>query len=340
MMSSTARRPHTARDRGGSVRHAIAVVASRGCDARPNRIGGRGIANRTARASRAVISISSEARPALCGGSATRRCVGSASERQCRAIDVSNRRLRLAKLALAIAVASAAAWLLPGRPALAAEPDAAKGWIANALSFVLHLDKYLSGLVSRFGAGRTYGILTAIVFCETGLVVTPFLPGDSLLFAAGAFAALGVLEIRILLTTLFAAAVVGDALNYAIGAWIGRRVIDAGLIAPKHIAKTEAFYAKYGGKTVVLARFVPIVRTFAPFVAGIGSMRYADFAFYNIAGAALWVIGFTLLGFFFGNLPAVQHNFTAVVLAIVAVSVLPIVYEIWKARAEGSTPPQ
>ncbi|KAF8071019.1 dedA [Scenedesmus sp. PABB004] len=182
----------------------------------------------------------------------------------------------------------------------------------------------------------TYAILWGIVFCETGLVLTPFLPGDSLLFAAGAFAGMGQLSLGVLCAVFLSSAVLGDAVNYAIGNKLGRWALERRLLDPGHIARTEAFYAKYGGKTVVLARFVPIVRTFAPFVAGIGSMAYARFAAYNVGGAVLWTALFVGAGFFFGNMPVVQHNFTLVVLGIVAVSVLPVAWELWQARREAA----
>ena len=226
--------------------------------------------------------------------------------------------------------------MLVAAPLVVGEGGAgARALVDQALSWVLHLDKNLSSLIANHGTW-TYAVLFAIVFCETGLVVTPFLPGDSLLFACGAFCALGALKLPLILGLLFVAGVLGDALNYSLGAWVGTRAIESGLLKREYIDKTEEFYEKYGGKTVVLARFVPIVRTFAPFVAGVGSMEYPKFAQYNVAGAALWVGLFTGAGFFFGNLPFVQHNFTLVVLAIVALSVLPIVYEIITARREAA----
>ncbi|KAK9826371.1 hypothetical protein WJX81_003941, partial [Elliptochloris bilobata] len=196
----------------------------------------------------------------------------------------------------------------------------------GVLSFVLHLDKHLSEIIAQHGA-VTYGILFGIVFAETGFVLTPFLPGDSLLFAAGAFAALGSLKLTYLLAVFFVSAVLGDAVNYAVGNYVGARAIQQGIIKKVYIDKTEAYYRKHGGKTVVLARFIPIVRTFAPFVAGVGSMPYRAFALYNVGGAAVWTLSFVLAGYFFGNFPFVQKNFTLVVLAIVAISVLPVVYE-------------
>jgi membrane-associated protein len=196
---------------------------------------------------------------------------------------------------------------------------------------VLHLDKVLADLVTAWGPA-TYAALFGIVFAETGLVITPFLPGDSLLFATGALAAMGRLDVVALAATFIAAATLGDAVNYAIGSTLGSKALHSSLIKPDHVAKTRDFYAKYGGKTVVLARFVPIVRTFAPFVAGVGSMPYGQFALYNVAGAVLWTAVCVGAGFAFGNVPAVQENFGALVLGIVAVSLLPVAYEVWAAR--------
>jgi len=184
----------------------------------------------------------------------------------------------------------------------------------------------------------TYVILWTIVFCETGLVLTPFLPGDSLLFAAGAFAGLGKLSLGTLMAVFLSSAILGDAVNYAIGNKLGKWAMQKGIIQQAYITKTEKFYEKYGGKTVVLARFVPIVRTFAPFVAGVGSMPYGRFAMYNVVGAIVWAVLFVGGGYFFGNLPFVQKNFTAVVLAIVAVSVVPVIIELINARKEGQEP--
>ncbi|KAK9813226.1 hypothetical protein WJX72_011017 [[Myrmecia] bisecta] len=233
-----------------------------------------------------------------------------------------------------------ALWLVSPEGAVASAAHSSfslSGAAKGILDFALHLDKHLSEIVIKHGQ-TTYGILFAIVFCETGLVLTPFLPGDSLLFAAGAFAALGSLNFGLLLVTFITAAIIGDAVNYAVGNFLGAKAIESNLIKKAYIDKTEEFYSKYGGKTVVLARFVPIVRTFAPFVAGVGNMSYSQFALYNVGGAVLWSVLFTGAGFFFGNLPFVQHNFTLVVLAIVAVSVLPIAWEIWAAKRKPQPP--
>lgn len=198
------------------------------------------------------------------------------------------------------------------------------------MEFILHLDEYLSQIVSTYGV-FTYGILFAIVFAETGLVVTPFLPGDSLLFAAGAIAALGSLNIWFLLILLAASAIAGDTVNYSIGHFFGKKIVDnprITFINQEHIDKTQAFYKKYGGKTIIFARFVPIIRTFAPFVAGVGTMEYGRFIAFNIAGALLWVGLFTGLGYFFGNIPFIRENFHYAVLAVIGLSLVPVLYEL------------
>ncbi len=211
-------------------------------------------------------------------------------------------------------------------------------FLKEAVDVLLHLDKHLNEVIQNYGTW-THLILFAIVFCETGLVILPFLPGDSLLFAAGAFAAVpdNALHIGWLFVLLAAAAIIGDTVNYAIGKLLADRVAKGGLrfIKPAHLARTHAFYEKYGAKTIVLARFVPIVRTFAPFVAGVGSMKYGTFILYNIVGAVAWCGLFLLAGYFFGNLQPVKENFTLVILAIIVLSVLPIVYELIKARREA-----
>lgn len=206
-------------------------------------------------------------------------------------------------------------------------------WIQTALDFFMHLDVHLGEIIARYGAG-TYLVLLLIVFCETGLVITPFLPGDSLLFAAGAFAALGSLDPVLLIVLLAAAAIAGDTVNYWIGAAIGPRAFtgEIKLLKREHLERTHAFYEKHGGKTIILARFIPIIRTFAPFVAGIGSMQYTRFLVYNVVGGAVWVTLFVLAGYFFGNLPAVRKNFTYVIMAIILISVMPIAVEFVKSR--------
>jgi membrane-associated protein len=215
--------------------------------------------------------------------------------------------------------------------------------IAFFIDLFLHLDKHLGEIISQY-QNWTYLLLFAVIFMETGLVVTPFLPGDSLLFAAGTFAspALGSpLNIVLLYVLLCIAAVAGDTVNYWIGHYIGPRAFSGKnrFLKKEYLEKTEAFYAKHGGKTIILARFVPIVRTFAPFVAGVGKMSYFHFIAYNIVGGIAWVTIFTLGGYFFGNLPFVKENFSIVVIAIILISVLPMVYEFMKERMSRSAAP-
>ncbi len=209
-------------------------------------------------------------------------------------------------------------------------------WILQFVDYFIHLDQYLSELINAYG-GWTYAILFVIIFMETGFVVTPFLPGDSLLFAAGTFAALGDLNVWGLIGLLFLAAFLGDTANYWIGHRLGDAVYSGNIrwINQDYIDRTHAFYEKHGGKTIFLARFVPIIRSFAPFVAGVGRMSYGYFVSYNIIGAAVWVPTFTLAGYFFGNIPAVKHNFTLVIFGIIAVSLIPAFWETWKARQES-----
>lgn len=202
------------------------------------------------------------------------------------------------------------------------------------IDLFLHLDRTLGNVIKEYGEW-TYLLLFAIVFCETGLVVTPFLPGDSLLFAAGAFAALGSLSAPWLILSLAAAAVLGDTLNYWVGHSLGRRLVAARggrLIRREHLARTESFYEKYGAKTIVIARFVPIVRTLAPFVAGLGRMSYLRFMGWNLAGGIGWVVAGILSGYLFGTMPLVRKNFSLVILAIVILSLLPAVFELLRAR--------
>jgi len=206
--------------------------------------------------------------------------------------------------------------------------------LASLIDFILHIDQHLIELTQTYGLW-IYAILFLIVFCETGLVVTPFLPGDSLLFAAGAVAALGGMNVHIAAALLLAAAVIGDAVNFAIGKYFGEKLFakpDSRVFKREYLDKTHAFYEKYGGKTIILARFVPIVRTFAPFVAGMGDMHYGRFIRYNIIGALVWVGLLTYAGYFFGELPAVKNNFGLVVIGIIVVSVLPMAVEIAKAK--------
>lgn len=206
--------------------------------------------------------------------------------------------------------------------------------LASLIDFILHIDQHLIELTQTYGLW-IYAILFLIVFCETGLVVTPFLPGDSLLFAAGAVAALGGMNVHMAAALLLAAAVIGDAANFAIGKYFGEKLFakpDSRVFKREYLDKTHAFYEKYGGKTIILARFVPIVRTFAPFVAGMGDMHYGRFIRYNIISALMWVGLLTYAGYFFGELPAVKNNFGLVVIGIIAVSVLPMAVEIAKAK--------
>jgi membrane-associated protein len=215
--------------------------------------------------------------------------------------------------------------------------------MADLIDLVLHVDVYLLDLVNTYG-GWVYGVLVAIVFAETGLVVTPILPGDSLLFAAGALAAVGALDVRLVLVLLVAAAVAGDAVNYSIGRAIGTRVIRRAetdprwrrWINPAHIAKAHEFFERHGGKAIVLARFMPIIRTFVPFVAGAAEMTYPSFALYNVAGGVAWVGICVGAGYVFGNVPIVKENFTLVALGIVAVSLLPMVIEYLRHRRASS----
>jgi len=204
------------------------------------------------------------------------------------------------------------------------------------IDFVLHLDEYLSEIISNYGAW-TYGILFVVIFIETGLVVTPFLPGDSLLFAAGSFAALGALNPVYLFILLSFAAVIGDTVNYSIGHYIGPRAFSGEIkfLKKEHLDRTHEFYEKHGGKTIILARFIPIIRTFAPFVAGIGAMSYGKFISYNLIGGVAWVALFTFGGYYFGNLPFVRNNFEIVIFAIIFISFIPPVLEFFKARRES-----
>lgn len=208
-------------------------------------------------------------------------------------------------------------------------------WLKDFIDIFLHLDAHMREVLVQYG-GWTYAILFLIIFCETGLVVTPFLPGDSLLFAAGSFAALGDLNPWALGALLIVAAVLGDMVNYACGRYFGAKLFkpDARILKTAHLDRTYAFYERYGSKTIVLARFVPIVRTFAPFVAGMGGMRYPHFFLYNVLGAVLWVVLCMAAGYAFGNIPLVKDHFSLVVLGIIALSVLPMALEGWKAWRE------
>jgi len=204
--------------------------------------------------------------------------------------------------------------------------------------FFIHLDRYLGLIIQAFG-NWTYVIFFLVIFCETGLVVTPFLPGDSLLFGLGTFAALGLLEIEWLLILLSIAAVAGNMVNYAIGQFVGPKVFhkeNVRFLNKEYLDRTHRFYEKHGGKTIVIARFIPIIRTFAPFVAGIGNMTYTRFTLYNVLGSIAWVTIFIAGGYYFGNLPVVKRNFTLVIFAIIIISVLPIVFEYIRQRSRPS----
>lgn len=207
------------------------------------------------------------------------------------------------------------------------------------VDFILHIDVHLAELVAQYGIW-IYAILFLILFCETGLVVTPFLPGDSLLFVAGALAALpgNDLNVHLMVALLVVAAVLGDAVNYTIGRLFGERLFsnpNSKIFRRSHLDKTHAFYARHGGKTIILARFVPIVRTFAPFVAGMGHMSYRHFALFNVTGALLWVLLFSYAGYLFGDLPVVQENLKLLIVGIILVSILPGVIEVWRHRRQA-----
>ena len=207
--------------------------------------------------------------------------------------------------------------------------------LRQLLDFFIHLDRHLAEIISQYGTW-TYAILFAIIFVETGLVIMPLLPGDSLLFAAGSFAALGALNVWVLMALLIVAAILGDTLNYWIGNRIGPRAFsgDIRFLRREYLDRTREFYARHGGKTIILARFIPIVRTFAPFVAGVGQMNYPRFLAYNIVGAVVWVTLFTGAGYMFGNIPAVKERFSLVILAIIILSVLPVAVEVIKGWRE------
>ena len=210
-------------------------------------------------------------------------------------------------------------------------------FITYLIDLFLHLDEHLSAVIQSYGTW-TYALLFLIIFLETGLVVTPFLPGDSLIFAAGAFAGLGSLNVWVLFFLLSAAAILGDTANYWIGHYIGPRAFNGEIrfLKKEYLDRTHEFYERHGGKTIILARFIPIIRTFAPFVAGIGAMTYGHFIAYNVIGGVAWVALFTFGGYFFGNLKFVQDNFSLVVLAIIFISILPGVVEFFKERSRSA----
>jgi membrane-associated protein len=209
--------------------------------------------------------------------------------------------------------------------------------ILQFIDIFIHLDKYLTTIIQNYGTW-TYLILFAIIFCETGLVVLPFLPGDSLIFAAGALAALGALDIKWLIILMCLAAVAGDTVNYWIGWWVGPKIFqkeNVKLLNKKHLMEAHAFYEKYGGITIILARFMPFIRTFAPFVAGIGTMSYWRFMSYNVIGGIAWINIFGWLGYYFGNMPYIKKNFSLVIIAIVVISVMPAVIEYFKRKRQA-----
>ncbi|PIT10141.1 DedA family protein [Snodgrassella alvi] len=201
--------------------------------------------------------------------------------------------------------------------------------ITTLIDFILHIDQHLQFIVTQYGIW-IYVILFVLIFCETGLVVTPFLPGDSLLFAAGGIAAVGEMNIHLMVVLLLAAAIIGDAINFSIGKKFGTHLFanpQSRIFRQIYLQKTQEFYAKHGGKTIIIARFVPIVRTFAPFVAGMGHMHYGQFLRYNCIGAILWVVLFSYAGYFFGNLPFIKQNLSLILIIIIAISLLPAIIE-------------
>jgi len=211
--------------------------------------------------------------------------------------------------------------------------------LTTLFDVALHLDRHLQGLVATYGAW-VYLILFLIIFCETGLVVTPFLPGDSLLFVAGAVAAAGGMNIHLLVMLLIIAAVLGDAVNYGVGHYIGARVFkstQSRWLNPRHLERAHAFYEHHGGKTIIIARFVPIIRTYAPFVAGAASMFYPKFALYNITGAVLWVVSLGYAGYFFGNIPVIKNNLSIVIIGIIILSIMPGVFEYLRHRRRAAS---
>lgn len=211
--------------------------------------------------------------------------------------------------------------------------------ILKFIDLFIHLDKHISLVLQMFG-GWTYLIVFLIIFCETGLVVTPILPGDSLLFGLGTFAAKGDLDPWLLIVLLSIAAILGDTVNYAVGKFVGPKIFhkdDVRFFKKEYLDRTHRFYEKHGGKTIIIARFIPIIRTFAPFVAGIGAMTYTRFIIYNIVGGITWISSFVLGGYYFGNLPFVKNNFTLVIIAIIIISVLPGVFEYIRHRRQAAS---
>jgi len=214
-------------------------------------------------------------------------------------------------------------------------------FVKKLIDIALHLDQYLSAIISQYGLW-TYAILFAVIFIETGFVVMPFLPGDSLLFAAGTFAALKSLDIGWLLLGFTAAAIIGDTVNYWIGHRMGPKVFcreDARFLKKEYLERTHAFYAKHGGKTIIIARFVPIIRSFAPFVAGVGRMSYGRFLAFNVIGGVAWVLLLTGVGYFFGNIPFVKANYSVAIVVIIAISTVPIAVEYLRSKKKKPVPP-
>lgn len=210
-------------------------------------------------------------------------------------------------------------------------------FLKDFIEIFMHLDKHLNVLIQSYGTW-TYLILFLIIFCETGLVVTPILPGDSLLFAVGNFAAMGSLDAKLVLILLIIAAVLGDTVNYGVGHFIGPKVFhktNSRIFKKEYLDKTHRFYEKYGGKTIIFARFVPIVRTFAPFVAGVGAMSYGRFLSFNVIGGISWIALFVMAGYFFGSIPVVQHNFTLVIMGIIVISIIPGMVEFLRHRRQA-----
>ena len=210
--------------------------------------------------------------------------------------------------------------------------------IMYTIDVFLHLDKYLSMVIQNYGV-LTYLILFLIIFAETGFVVTPFLPGDSLLFAAGAFAGIGALDVSLLLVLLSVAAIAGDSVNYSIGKYVGFKIYEQDtikFIKKEHLLQTHQFYEKHGAITIIIARFIPIIRTFAPFVAGIGEMKYMKFITYNVVGGLLWIFSLVGGGYFFGNLPVVKNNFSLVIFAVVVISVLPVIIGLFRQNSTAT----
>ncbi|MDP3789346.1 MAG: DedA family protein [Candidatus Omnitrophota bacterium] len=207
-------------------------------------------------------------------------------------------------------------------------------FIKDIVDIIVHLDRYLDVVIKNVG-NWSYLVLFLIIFCETGLVIMPFLPGDSLLFVAGTFAASGSFDVRWLFATLAAAAIIGDSVNYALGNLFGEKIILHGtgrFFKKEHVERTHKFYERHGAETIILARFIPIIRTFAPFVAGVGKMSYFKFFIYNVTGALLWVSLFMLGGYYFGNIPLIKENFSLVILVVIVISFLPVAIELWKHR--------